>query len=210
MARLLCIVASPRGERSHSRAVSDAFIEAYREAHPGDKVGIVDLGEEKLVPFEGFTIQAKYAILHGKDHTKEEAEAWKAVEAVIERFKSADKIVVSTPMWNFGIPYRLKHYIDILVQPGYTFSYSPETGYTGLVTGRPYLGVYARGGEYGPDSGAEALDLQKRYMETIMGFMGFEDMRSIVIEPTLMGGPGAAAEKRAEATKLARQMAAEF
>lgn len=50
-------------------------------------------------------------------------------------------------MWNFGIPYRLKQYIDILVQPGYTFSYSPEQGYTGLVN-KPAAVVYARGGDY--------------------------------------------------------------
>ena len=26
-----------------------------------------------------------------------------------DHFKSADKYIVSLPMWNFGIPYKLKH-----------------------------------------------------------------------------------------------------
>ena len=56
---------------------------------------------------------------------------------IAEHFKSADKYVFSLPMWNFGIPYKLKHFIDVLVQPGLTFSFSPETGYKGLVTGKP-------------------------------------------------------------------------
>lgn len=210
MASLLYIVASPRGERSYSRAVGDAFVTAYKEAHPSDTVDTLDLYEEELPPFEGFTIQAKYAVLHGKDHTEEEAKAWKAVEAVADRFKSADKLVVATPMWNFSVPYRLKHYIDVLVQPGLAFSYSPDTGFTGLITGRPYLGIYARSGDYSQGSGAEELDLQTRYMETILGFIGFEEMRSIVIEPTILGGPDKASEKRAEALEAAKRMATGF
>jgi FMN-dependent NADH-azoreductase len=47
-------------------------------------------------------------------------------------------------MWNFGIPYVLKHYIDILVQPGDIFSYPPDTGYSGHVTGKPVMLVCAR------------------------------------------------------------------
>ena len=39
---------------------------------------------------------------------------------------SADKYVPAIPMWNFGIPYRLKQNINILVQPGYTFSYNAD------------------------------------------------------------------------------------
>jgi FMN-dependent NADH-azoreductase len=40
-------------------------------------------------------------------------------------------------MWNFGVPYVLKHYIDVITQPGLTFSFNPATGFSGLVTGRP-------------------------------------------------------------------------
>ena len=29
-------------------------------------------------------------------------------------------------MWNFGIPYALKYYIDAIVQPGYLFQYTPD------------------------------------------------------------------------------------
>jgi FMN-dependent NADH-azoreductase len=33
-----------------------------------------------------------------------------AIEEVIERFKSADWYLFSLPMWNFGVPYVLKHF----------------------------------------------------------------------------------------------------
>jgi FMN-dependent NADH-azoreductase len=81
----------------------------------------------------------------------------------------------SLPMWNFGIPYKLKRLIDVIVQPTYTFSYSPKEGYRGLVTAKPAVMVYARGGEYPAGTDGEGFDLQKRYMELILGFIGFRD-----------------------------------
>ncbi len=127
-----------------------------------------------------------------------------------KQFTSADKYVLAVPMWNFGIPYRLKQYIDLIVQPGYTFSYSEDKGYEGLVVGKPLLAVYARGGEYATGSQTEAFDLQTRYIELIFGFMGFKDIRSVVVEPTLQGGPDVTEAKCQEATNKVREMAVTF
>jgi FMN-dependent NADH-azoreductase len=88
-------------------------------------------------------------------------------------------------MWNFGIPYKLKQFIDVLVQPGLAFSFSPETGYKGLITGKPAVAVYARGGAYGPGSGMEAYDAQSTYLKQILGFIGITDIKEIFVEPTL-------------------------
>lgn len=210
MGRLLYIQASPRGKRSKSITVADAFIEAYKQTCPKDEIETLNLFNTAIPNFDGVVVQAKYTILHGKPHSKEELRAWKAVEGVIERFKSADKYIIAVPMWNFGIPYRLKQYIDILVQPGYTFSYSPETGYNGLVTGKPILTVYARGGEYPPGSQAEALDMQKKYVELILDFIGFKDIRSVVVEPTLQGDAETIAEIVEKAVAQAKKVAVDF
>jgi FMN-dependent NADH-azoreductase len=210
MSKLLYIQASPRAGRSYSRAVADAFVEAYRTTHPQDAIATLDVFNASLPAFDGLAVQAKYTILHGKTHTPEELKAWKAVETVIKDFVSADKYVMAVPMWNFGIPYRLKQYFDVIVQPGYTFSFSPAEGYKGLVTGKPMLVAYARGGAYPPGSDDAAYDLQKRYMEVILGFIGFTDIRSIVVEPTLAEGPDAAAAKRDAAIRTAQEMARSF
>ena len=210
MSKLLYIQASPRTGRSYSIAVADAFMASYRESHPNDEIRTINLFQKDLPAFDGLAVQAKYTILHGKDHTQEELAAWKAVEAVIDEFRSADKYIMAVPMWNFGIPYRLKQYIDVLVQPGYAFSYTPEEGYRGLITSKPIFIAYARGGEYPAGSDFEAFDLQKRYLEVILGFMGFTDLRSLVVEPTLMGGPEVAQSKREKAILKAVEMAKEF
>ncbi|MEE8398156.1 MAG: NAD(P)H-dependent oxidoreductase [Desulfobacterales bacterium] len=210
MSRLLYIQASPRGDRSYSLAAADAFIDAYKEKHPEDEVVTLNLFTMELPPFDGDVLNAKYAILNGLEHTEEERDAWQAIVSLIDEFKSADKYVFAIPMWNFHLPYRLKHYIDILTQPSYTFSFSPEEGYKGLVTGKPAWVAYARGGEYPLGSDGEALDFQTKYFEHILGFIGFTDIRTLVVEPTLAGGPDTAEDKRVAAKGMAREMALSF
>jgi FMN-dependent NADH-azoreductase len=210
MGRLLYIQASPRIQRSHSIAVADAFVGEYQRKHPDDEIMTLNIFGRSIPSFDGLAVQAKYAILHGQSHSQEELKVWKNVEEVIEQFTSADKYVLAVPMWNFSIPYRLKQYIDLLVQPGYTFSYSEDKGYEGLVVGKPLLAVYARGGEYPAGSGAEAFDLQTKYVELIFGFMGFKDIRTVIVEPTLQGGPDVAKEKLREAVDQAKEMAVDF
>jgi len=210
MSRLLYLQTSPRGKRSYSNRVGDAFAKAYRKSHSADEVVTVNLFEKDLPPFDGPAVQAKYVLLHGQEHTLEEWGIWKQVEAVIEEFLAADKYLVAAPMWNFSIPYRLKLYVDNLVQPGYTFSFSPEEGYKGLVTGKPLCLVLARGGAYAGSAEVEALDLQRRYLETIFGFIGFTEIRSILVEPTLAEGPDKAREKLESAIREAETGAAVF
>jgi len=210
MSRLLYIQASPRGQRSHSIAVTDAFIEAYEQKHAEDEIVILNVFDASIPNFDGLTVQAKYTILHGKPHSQAEQEVWKNVEQVIEQFTSADKYVLAVSMWNFSVPYRLKQYIDLLVQPGYTFSYSEDTGYQGLVTGKPILVVFARGGKYPPGSEAEAFDHQTKYIELIFSFMGFKDIHSVFVEPTLQGGPDVAGAKRQGAIEKVKEIAKVF
>src|SRR4030042_4828540 len=197
MSKVFYIQASPRIERSYSIAVADAFVSAYKQANPKHEVMTINLFKKDLPSFDGLTVQAKYTILHGQKHSPEELAAWKKVEDVIAEFKSADKYVMAVPMWNFGIPYRLKQYLDIIVQPTYPFSFSPKEGYKGLVLGKPIFISYSRGGAYEKGSAAEAFDLQTKYLQLILGFIGFTDIRALVVEPTL-AGPDVAKKKREE------------
>ena len=91
MSTLLYIQCSPRGQRSKSITVADAFVETYKQKHPDDKIVTLNIFKEKLPAFDGLTVQAKYTILHSQKHSKEKLQAWKKVEKVIEQFKSADK-----------------------------------------------------------------------------------------------------------------------
>jgi len=210
MSKLLYLQCSPRLERSHSIAVADAFVDEYRKANPGDEIIVENVFAMNLPAFDSVEVNAKYSILHGQKHTADEERAWKRVEAVISEFKSADKYVLAVPMWNFGIPYRLKQFFDIIIQPGYTFSFSSEEGYSGLMTGKPIFVAYARGGEYPAGSEREAFDLQKKYVELALGFIGFTDIYTSIVEPTLQGGPDMAKVKREEAIAKAKEIVKSF
>ena len=210
MNRILHVKASPRGSESFSIRAAEAFLDSFLQAHRDFKVQTLDLFATELPEFCAPAAKAKYAILAGGEPRDEAEAAWKPVIQLVEHFKSADAYLISSPMWNFGIPYRLKQYVDVLVQPGLTFTYSPEEGYSGLVTGKPLVLVLARGGAYGEGSGAEPFDMQKLYLETIFAFIGFTDIRTIIVEPTLQEGPEAARlalqNAQAEAHRLAVEL----
>jgi FMN-dependent NADH-azoreductase len=209
MQKLLYIQASPRKERSKSTQVASAFLESYQKSHADDTVETLNIFEEDLPTFDGLKVQAKYTILHGKEHTPEERLAWDTIEKIITHFKSADKYVLSLPMWNFSIPYRLKQYIDILVQPGYTFTFG-ENGYEGLVKDKPVLVVYARGGSFPEGSERGAFDMQKKYIELFLGFIGFENIQSIVVGPTLQSEPSDIQTMLDVSIQKARSLASNF
>jgi FMN-dependent NADH-azoreductase len=210
MSTILYIKASPRTGRSHSIAVADAFVESYRRSHPDDEIKTIDIFQEDLPAFDLAAVTAKYKVMRTEEHTEEDRRVWAKIVAVIEQFKSADKYVFAVPMWNFSIPYRLKQYIDVIVQPGHTFTVTEKGDYEGLVKGKSVFIAYARGGQYTSGTESEAFDLQKKYLELILGFMGLTDIRSVTVEPTLAGGPESASQKRAEAIEKARQLAREF
>ncbi|TFG88843.1 MAG: FMN-dependent NADH-azoreductase, partial [Candidatus Atribacteria bacterium] len=120
MGTVLYIKASPRAGRSHCIAVAEAFLESYRRINPKDRIKTVDVFSSELPAFDLPAVNAKYKIMQGQEHSEEDRKTWEKIVSVIEEFKSADKYVMAVPMWNFSIPYRLKQYFDIIVQPGYT------------------------------------------------------------------------------------------
>ena len=209
MVKLLHIEASPRGKRSASVSVAEHFIASYQKAHPTDTVETLDLWHAQLPEFNGETLDAKYAVMQGQSFTPEQKQAWDTVVKIAEHFKSADKYVFSLPMWNFGIPYKLKQFIDVLVQPGLAFSFTPGVGYKGLITGKPVTVIYARGGAYGPGTGAEAYDAQSTYMKQLLGFIGFTEIKEILVEPTA-AGPTAKDEAVAKSNVKADELAPAF
>lgn len=208
MTKLLYIEASPRKERSHSIAVAEAFLDSYRQANANHEIDRLDLWDIELPEFSGALIDAKYRIFAGESHTRRESDAWQAVVERFNRLNAADKVVFSLPMWNFGIPYKLKHLIDIVSQPSLAFAIT-ESGYEGLVKGKPAMLICARGGEYPPGTEFAKMDFQKTYLEFILGFIGFEDIRSIVVDP-MLSPPDEAHAIQAKKCEEARAAALSF
>jgi FMN-dependent NADH-azoreductase len=208
MSKLIYVKTSPR-DRSHSTKVAKQFVSSYKESHPQDQIEEMDLWHMDLPPFDGYTIDAKYAVMHNREKTPEQEKAWNKVKEIFHKFAEGDKFLFSVPMWNFSIPYRLKHYIDLLTQPGLAFNVSPQGNYIGLVTGKPAVIVYASGGGYRLGSGAEGYDAQKPYMKLWLQFIGFKEIKEIVVDATL-GDPTKAKQNEEACLKEAQSLAKSF
>ena len=88
-------------------------------------------------------------------------------------------------MWNAGIPYILKQFIDVVSQPGMVFSFDPELGYTGLVTGRKAAVVYTSA-VYGPGRPPSfGSDFQAPYLRDWLNWAGIADVTEIAFRPNL-------------------------
>ena len=182
MKKILHIIATPRGKLSRTLRVSGHLIEKITRQYPEVEIDTLNLFEEKLPEMNITRVGGKYMLMSGQDLTGEALESWGQIKAHIDRFKQADAVVVSTPMWNFSIPYPFKHYLDIICQPGFTFHYTAN-GPEGLVTGRPIYVVSSRGGDYSKGGPAEAFDKLEPYLQQIFGFIGFTDMTFISAQP---------------------------
>lgn len=188
MADILHILASPRAE-SYSTRVAKAFLDSYQQSRPGNGVEVLDLYKTEIPPFCAPQAKAKYAVMSGQTPRDEAEAAWLPIVKAIDHFKKFDGYVLSCPMWNFSVPYRLKQYIDAIVQPSLTVSFSPDKGYTGLVTGKPLLLILARGGVYSTGNPSETYDFQETYLRGVFGFIGFADIRTIYIQGTMQNRP---------------------
>lgn len=185
MKKLLHIIATPRDDESRTLQVSESFLEVFKDKHRDWAIDELNLFKEELPPLTVKRVDGKYILLGGKDLFGKFKEAWTEIIAHIERFLSADAYLISTPMWNFSIPYTLKHYIDIIVQPKYLFRYG-EKGVEGLVKGKKMIVIGSRGGDYTSDA-MRMYDAQEPYLRTIFGFVGITDIAFIIAQPVDMG-----------------------
>ena len=198
MTQLLHIQASP-GVASHSREIADAFIARYRALHPQAAVALADVWQLDLPEFDAEMIAAKFAVLRSQQASDAQRQRWGRAVAHAEAFNAADHYVINLPMWNLGLPYKLKHYIDVVTLPGQNWAWARETGYRPLLAGKRAVLVYSSAGDYGADgrSAQGHLDSQKAAMRAWLGFLGIAVVDEIVVAPTLTDPATLAALKQA-------------
>jgi len=210
MARVLYVECSPNKRHSASIEVCNAFLDTYRLAHPDDTVHTLDVWNLALPEFDAEALAAKYAGLSGTPLTPAQAAAWRQIEVLARPFHEADKFLFGVPLWNFGIPYKLKHLIDVISQKDVLFTFD-DSGFAGKLSGKKAAVVYARGLDYsspGSFTPASKFDLQRPYMEMWLKFVGVEDVAAIVVQRTLFGADGQA--DRSRAIEAARAVARAF
>ncbi|MBE9199869.1 MULTISPECIES: FMN-dependent NADH-azoreductase [unclassified Nodularia (in: cyanobacteria)] len=185
MANILHIDASPRGERSISRALSYELITSWKETHLGVTVTYRDLGRSPVPHVDESWIAAAFTPPDAR--TPELNEAIKLSDSLVDEFLAADRYVFGVPMYNLSIPSTFKAYIDQIVRAGKTFAVT-ENGYQGLVdSSKKVLIITSRGGTFPAGTPYEAYDHQVPYLRTILGFMGLTDVTFIHADSLNLG-----------------------
>lgn len=209
MATVLYIEASPLKQRSHTIEAARAFLDAYAGSHRDDTIDTLDLWAEALPAFDGVTIEAKFAVLRGNELTSSQEARWRAVREVSRRFNRADKYVFSVPMWNFGVPYPLKHYIDVITLAGENWFWTRADGYRSLLFGKKAVLIYSSAGAYPLAQPPDPADFQKPYLRHWLSFIGVRDIAEINVAPTL-ADPSVVAQVKREARARAIALAHSF
>jgi FMN-dependent NADH-azoreductase len=180
--RLLEIQSSPRGESSDSITLTKSFIEACKSANTSIVVDTLNVWHERLPEFDYEAIGAKYKAVKHETMTEAESEVWKRIQSLIERFQNADRIVLGTPMWNFGLPYKLKHLIDLVAQRNYLFTYD-GTQYGPLLNVEKAVAVYTRGSRYLEGTPIPpSFDYQAPYLDFWLRLIGVGELRSVIVD----------------------------
>jgi FMN-dependent NADH-azoreductase len=192
MPRILRVDASSRVENSHSRAIGDLVEAKLIAALRASKVVRRDVGVNPPPHIRNDTIEAMFGVA-GKRRFGA-GRATRLSDAIIAELTAADAIVITTPMYNFGIPSALKAWLDQLVRIGKTFSF--ENGnFHGLLASKPVYVVAAYGAPGYTDAALKSADFVRPYLEFILRFVGLSDLRFVAIEGT---------SGSAESTKAAR------
>jgi FMN-dependent NADH-azoreductase len=199
MATLLHVSASPRGAASESRAIATTFLETLADSRPDIEVDTWDLWDGTLPQFGPDAVAAKMSVFGGQQPTDEAAVAWASVQEAFERFAAADAYLFSVPMWNHGVPYVLKQFIDVVSQPNMVFGFDPEEGYRGLLGGRKAVAVFTSA-VYGSGRGAAfGVDFQAPYFLDWLRWAGIDDVTSIEFRPNLVVADAASGRRLAHA-----------
>ncbi len=206
MTRLLFIKASPRGSASRSVAVAESYLAALRAKTPDLEVDTIELWEEALPDFDGNRANAKLNVITGTAQSASQVTQWDEITAIAQRFIAADRYLFAVPMWNGGIPYRLKQYIDIIHQPGLLFGLDPARGYFGLLQGKRATLAYTSGAfSQAAPQPAFGTDHHSTYLRDWLNQAGVTEIEEIRYQPTLLSAdPEAAfAAAKAEAARRA-------
>jgi FMN-dependent NADH-azoreductase len=181
MAHLLHIDSSIQGDRSVTRALTARAAAAWQAAHPGGTVTYRDLAAQPLPHLD--TESGTARMIAPGEHTPAQAQSYELTRELIGELLAADTILLGLPLYNFGPPSAVKSWVDHIVARG--MSIDAETG-AGLLGGRDFLVLAARGGGYGAGTPREGWDHAESWLPHGVNLLGLEP-RFITAELTLAG-----------------------
>lgn len=204
--RTLWVEGSPKGKDSLSSALAEAFLAAAGTEATG-LIQRLNVWTDELPSADRDVALAKFALLLGDPITEQQREKWRLVVNEIEKVRQFDRIVVSSPMWNWSIPHPLKAWIDVIAQPGHSFTLDAQGRHIGaLGEDKPLHLILTRSSTY-DGRHPELQDFQLPYLDYVFTILGYR-VDAMVIEPTTHWHPDTRIQFRQNAITQARERGA--
>lgn len=184
--KVLHINASTREANSQSLSIANTLIEKLKAKNPDLIVDTFNLFEDDLPQFNKNAVGAKMALFTGQEANSIEKQTWTEIKKVYDRFESADIYVFNVPLWNNNIPYILKQFIDVVTQPGWSFGFDSNNGYSGLLNNKKAYLVVASGVYYEGIQSNFGSDFATPYLNDWLKFIGVVDVKNIPVAPTVL------------------------
>ncbi len=181
--QLLRIDASSRLENSDSRAMGDQFQKQWEISNPNGQLIIRDIINTPIAHITQKTIEGFYT--PSENFTTQLKEATLLSDQLISELKTCNVLLISTPMYNFGVPSALKAWIDHIVRINFTFGVSEEGAFYGMVENVKAYIITTAGAVYGSKE-MKALDFLQPYLQTVLGLIGITDITFLPLEGATM------------------------
>ena len=169
--RILRLDASANPVESSSKKLGDYLLEQLQQVNPVMEMKARDLNQD-LSFIDASWIAANFS--SPDDRKPGQSTRLAFSDQLIDELKWADHIVLTTPMYNFGVPATLKAWIDLVCRAGVTFRYSAD-GPQGLLEGKRADIIITTGGV----PLASPVDFVSGYLKQVFGFIGIEDVTII-------------------------------
>lgn len=152
---------------------------------PAGSVQTVNLAEADIQPLDKAVLEMfTVTLFQGQQPNEEQAALQARLMSVVNQVKSARRLVIAYPMYNFAIPALLKDWLDNLVMPGETFRYDEDGTPKGLMGEHKVLLLQASGSVYSEGPMAQ-MDFASSYLKTLLGgFLGFASVDTVYAEGT--------------------------
>jgi len=117
--KTLVVEYTPRDKESRTKKLREYFTDLIKEK---TDLEFVDLAKNLPPLFDQNMIQAYHQRAYKQSElTKDELKNLKEVDKLRDQFLSADVLILTAPMYNFGYPAPVKAWIDSVMQKGYVY-----------------------------------------------------------------------------------------
>lgn len=196
--KLLHVDASPKGERSNSRALARHFIACLREQNVELEIDYLDLMLHPPTPVdESFTI-ATYT--PSAQRTPAMVQTLASSTALCRRVLDADALLFAMPMHNFSYPSVFKAFIDNIIRAELTYVVDDAGQYIGKLCEQKTLFITTRGTDMRDGMPLAHMDALTPSLNAAFGFIGVREPAFVNAQPVQF----AAAQEREKALERAR------